>query len=56
MIQKSLFEEGSKIPSIIEKEAKQILIKKLSETEPVYLIAGYLSLIICGFIYLQKVK
>ena len=29
MIQKSLFEEGSKIPSIIEKEAKQILIKKL---------------------------
>ena len=30
MIQKSLFEEGSKIPSIIEKEAKQILIKKLS--------------------------
>ena len=30
MIQKSLFEEDSKIPSIIEKEAKQILIKKLS--------------------------
>ena len=30
MIQKSLFEEGSKIPSIIEKEAKQILIKKLT--------------------------
>ena len=29
MIQKSLFEEGSKIPSIIEKEATQILIKKL---------------------------
>jgi len=30
MIQKSLFEEDSKIPSIIEKEATQILIKKLS--------------------------
>ena len=30
MIQKSLFEEDSKIPSIIEKEATQILIRKLS--------------------------
>ena len=30
MIQRSLFEEDSKIPSIIEKEAKQILIKKLA--------------------------
>jgi len=30
MIQKSLFEEDSKIPSIIEKEAKKILIKKLT--------------------------
>ena len=30
MIQKSLFEEDSKIPSIVEKEAKKILISKLS--------------------------
>lgn len=30
MIERSLFEEGSLIPSIIEKEAKQILIKKLT--------------------------
>jgi superfamily II RNA helicase len=30
MIQKSLFEDDSKIPSIIEKEAKKILISKLS--------------------------
>ena len=30
MIQKSLFEADSKIPSIIEKEAKKILINKLS--------------------------
>jgi len=45
MIQKSLFEEGSKIPSIIENEAKQILIKKLSNWKEYVMLPEFREII-----------